>query len=484
MFKEDTKDIIGKILFLISIGILIYMFFSPLSQIIIHTDEYFTIGTIRLSFLDSMAITANDVHPPMYYIILKIITKILSTFGLKYDLFYTLKVTSILPYLFILIISALKLKKEYSWLTIGLFTFALGTMCDFFIHFLTIRMYGWGLLFLFLSFIFYKDLIRKFDKRSWAGLTIFTLLGAYTQYFFSIPGIILYLILLGYILKTNKKQLKNWIISVASMIILYLPWAPTMIAQVNKVHENFWIEPINSNTIINALSYYSVFKPSFEIEIISIAVLLIFLIIFFKDMKNYEKIENFYILTGFTLFFGTILLLAILSVTFRPVLILRYIIPVCSILWLSIAILVGRIRNNKILALLIIALLLLSSISFYNVMDFTDQKYDSGMKEKKALNTIKNDNGSIVIISGHGTLLQFGKDVQNSEVYFLKSDGPDLRDSINYTIIEKEDISEIINNNTDKNIYGIAYKSPLDDYIIKKIGKTGNLKLGVIHYKD
>ena len=59
MFKEDTKDIIGKILFLISIGILIYMFFSPLSQIIIHADEYFTIGTIRLSFLDSMAITAN-----------------------------------------------------------------------------------------------------------------------------------------------------------------------------------------------------------------------------------------------------------------------------------------------------------------------------------------------------------------------------------------------------------------------------------------
>jgi hypothetical protein len=117
-------------------------------------------------------------------------------------------------------------------------------------------------------------------------------------------------------------------------------------------------------------------------------------------------------------------------------------------------------------------------------MDFTDQKYDSGMKEKKALNTIKNDNGSIVIISGHGTLLQFGKDVQNSEVYFLKSDGPDLRNSINYTIIEKEDISEIINNNTDKNIYGIAYKSPLDDYIIKKIGKTGNFKLGVIHYKD
>ena len=61
MFKEDTKDIIGKILFLISIGILIYMFFSPLSQIIIHADEYFTIGTIRLSFLDSMAKFFNAV---------------------------------------------------------------------------------------------------------------------------------------------------------------------------------------------------------------------------------------------------------------------------------------------------------------------------------------------------------------------------------------------------------------------------------------
>ena len=483
MFKDDTKEIIGKILFLVSIGLLVYMFFSPLSQIITHPDEYFTIGTVRIGFLDSMAITANDVHPPLYYIILKIITKILSMTGLKYDLLYTLKVTSILPYLFILIISPLKLKKEYSWLTVGLFTFALGTMCDFFIHFLTIRMYGWGLLFLFLSFIFYKDLISKFDKKSWIGLTIFTLFGVYSQYFFSIPSIILYVILLGYILKTNREQLKNWLISVASMILLYLPWVPSMLAQVHKVHENFWIKPLDLNTIIDALSYYSVYKPSFEIEIISILLLLVLLIIFLKDMKIYEKIENFYILTGFSLFFGTILILAILSITFRPVFILRYIIPVCSILWLCISIIAGRMKNNQLLAIIIIVILLLSAISFYNVMDFSNQRYEEGLKEKKALDTIRNDNESIVIMSGSGTILQFGLEV-NSEIYFIKSNVPDIRNSMNYTLIEESDVPEIIDSNQDKNIYAIAYKSPLDDYIIKKLGKTGNFKFGVIHYKE
>ena len=69
--KHETKNIIGKSLFIISIFLFLLMILSPLAKTIIHIDEFWTIGVINLPLAESIPLMISDVHPPLYYLVLK-----------------------------------------------------------------------------------------------------------------------------------------------------------------------------------------------------------------------------------------------------------------------------------------------------------------------------------------------------------------------------------------------------------------------------
>lgn len=132
----EKRDFLGIFLFAVAVLIFLYMFISPLTHMFINVDEYWTYSLVNLPFIDGMKVVFHDVHPPLYYWILYLLTP----FGL--DNLYLLKVVSIIPYLLIMAVSATKIRKDYDWLTAGLFVFCIGVMSDFFVEFLTIRMYS------------------------------------------------------------------------------------------------------------------------------------------------------------------------------------------------------------------------------------------------------------------------------------------------------------------------------------------------------
>ena len=113
------------------------MFISPISNVFIHVDEYWTYSLVNLPFMQGMIVAVHDVHPPLYYLILYLFTPL----GL--DNLYLLKVLSIVPYALLMVASATRIREDYGWLTAGIFAFSIGIMTDFFCEFLTIRMYSW-----------------------------------------------------------------------------------------------------------------------------------------------------------------------------------------------------------------------------------------------------------------------------------------------------------------------------------------------------
>ena len=165
----EKRNLLGKLFFGAAILILLYMFISPISHVLIHVDEYWTYSLVNLPFIQGMTVAIHDVHPPLYYLILYLFTP----FGLNN--IYVLKIASIIPYLLLILVSFFKIKEDYNWLTAGLFIFCIGIMTDFFIEFLTIRMYSWGLFFVIMAFIYFRDVIEKWDRKSWILLTLFTL---------------------------------------------------------------------------------------------------------------------------------------------------------------------------------------------------------------------------------------------------------------------------------------------------------------------
>ena len=461
--SANKKDIIGIIFFVLSIFMLIYLFISPLNQIIVHFDEYFTLTTISLPIRDLLTVTSWDVHPPLYYLMAKVVAKLSAMFGI--DLLFSLKILSIIPYGLILVISATKIRKNYGWITAGLFAFSLVVMSEFFKHYLAARMYSWAILFVLLAFIYYREVITEANKKSWILLTIFSVLAAYTHYFAAISLGCLYLILLFYIIKYKKEEVKNWGLSVVGAVILYVPWIFPLMNQLGKVHQDYWIPELDLNTVISSFGYFA-HNSNILFSIIAIFILAVVIASYTKQSQSIDDEDYFYILSGIGVYLGTIILGIIISVIFKPILVVRYLLPAAAVLWLTISIVLSKMEDKKmfLISLALIILLLISGIA--TLVTTNDSIYKKGIEQKEILDNITQDNNSIVIVKSQHMIMYFLYYSCETDMYCLHVDhlfGENmdrLQKIFDFKDYNKTEIDELIANNSDKNIYIISWGSP------------------------
>lgn len=263
------------------------MIFSPLNNVIVLDDEFFTLGLIKFPLMHGIAITAADVHPPLYYIILKFAIKLFSIFN--FDIVFISKMATTLPYLIILFVSSTKIKDEFNWLTAGLLTFTMFSMSMFFNYYSIIRMYSWASLFLLLSFIYLKDVITKSDFKSWFLFSLFTVLGAYTHYFTAISSVILYVILLLYLMINNRVDIKKWVINAVFMVLAYCPWIIILLGQLNKVHQGYWIPDVTAYYLLQCFSVYATVMND-NLLVILLAVFFLIIILAYSIYTLRKKI--------------------------------------------------------------------------------------------------------------------------------------------------------------------------------------------------
>lgn len=453
---NEYKGHIGKILFGLSVLIFGAMIFTPLNNVFIHADEYFTLFVVKFSLFDIININVHDVHPPLYYIIVKAVEKLLGAMNISYSSLFLIKIMSIIPYGLILIFSALQLRKEYGWLSVGIFTFALGCMSQFFMHFILGRMYSLGIVFLLISFYFMKNILKDSDTRSWIFFTVFSVLGAYTHYFVAISAIALYLMVLIYTL-LNKQSLKKWLISVACGIVMYLPWIYSLINQLAKVHKSYWIKDLTFGYFIKCLGYFSTNSDAVIIQILAIVVLVFFVYVLFKNTHGILDSENYFILSGIAAFVLTLLIGSVVSVVFKPILVARYLIPASAILWFAVSILVGKIENSKMLTISIVLIMLLSVCAVADTVSYNDTLLHDGTDHAKLLDKI--NDGDIVIFNSGVGLLEFADYVNATDIYTIELDEPlglsddAIHQRYDFKELNATGIENLVLENPDKKIY-------------------------------
>lgn len=454
----EKRDILGKIFFGVAILVLLYMFISPLTNMFINVDEYWTYSLVNLPFMQGMIVAVHDVHPPLYYMILYLFTP----FGLAN--LYLSKVVSIIPYILIMVVSATKIREDYGWLTAGLFVFCLGLMTDFFIEFLTIRMYSWGLFFVLMSFIYYKEVITHGDRKSWVVLTLFTLLSAYTQYFFAITCGLIYLLILVEILNNNKDKLKQFGKSVLALIILYAPW---MIVFVHQIQTQSG-EPNEGFELVNAIHYLTAFaikSQNFEFEMIifklvAFAFLVLILYLIYQKKDRFAGAGVF--LMYATIAIGIISLMFSFSNTMR----IRYLVPVFGIFWLSASILIGKIENKKILLIALILIMVLVGASLAITNDDINSRLEFNEKKANFLDSINNNDSVIVYNTDYGYRI-LHNDLNKTKQYTL-SGQYFYDDDVEFS----KDFKGILKNNTGKKVYLVNWKLKESN---KKFEKNYNL---------
>ncbi len=457
---ENYKEVFGKILFAIGILILLALLISPLKNILFTVDEYFTLGLIKFPLMQGIAITSADVHPPFYYILLKLGVKVFSIFNL--DIIFISKIISFLPYAILLLVFGTKIKREYGWFTTGLVTFALFSMTEFLFFYSIIRMYSWAILFFLLSFIYLKDIINESDFKSWLLFSIFTVLGAYTHYFCAISSIIMYvLLLITYLINNDKNfdkmsEIKKWFLWAIVMILAYVPWIFALLNQLNRVHGNFWIPQINMEYLLQCFSYYMTISTNNLIMALALIFLVLIFIAFFYCYKK-DKIKDKYILIGLLIFVLTIVLGVILSFTFKPILRVRYLIPAAAVFWLAVSILLGKMDNNKFMVILMSFILIMGAYGVYDTAYHFQSYYNNGIQNQEILDSMDNSN-SIILCVGPGEVIQFATYFNESSIFMdEKTPYSASEKSLNevFNIKYYSDYGKLIEDNKDKDIYVI-----------------------------
>ena len=484
---SEKRDLIGKIFFIISMIILLYMFISPLNKTYIHVDEYFTLSIIQFPLNEMWSIILNDVHPPLYYFILIIFVKIFSSFM---NTLLISKIVSIIPYLLLIIISMAKIKEEYNWFTAGLFTFSIGIMSGFLIQFLTARMYGWSLFFLVMSFIYMKDVLIKSDLKSWLLFTIFSIFSIYTHNILLISvGFIYLTIIVNILLNINNKkekitELKKWFVSTLICILSYVPWLFVILGQINAKHGN-------GNTSFNLQNFFDCLLSFINstnniiLQVLGLIFLILIIIIILNQYFDNKNKDNYYILSGIIIFLLTLIVSAIIiPLLFAPIY-AKYLLTVCGIMWLSISILLNNVKNKKLFSILILLIILMGCLNSISLLNESNNLYKVGHEENIVLEQINNKN-NVYLYPNEYNYIYYHNHLNETQGYNIKK----FKNINDNNITFEKNITKILLDNNNKNIYTmkkITNESDLDygkNISATKVGGRGYNWIIKLELKD
>lgn len=383
--KFNKKDIIIYILIVIVTLTYISLIFNDS----VWEDEAYTMLVVKKDFPKIIESVAIDVHPPLYYIIAKMFTII---FGYSVS---SVKLASIVPVILVMIFVKSKsnfLFKENSNLISILFILLIGFSPIAFSINIELRMYTWSMFFVTCSGIYAYEIYKEPNRLKPTVLfIIFSLCAAYTHYYAAVTECFIYLILMIFLLKKDKKYYKKCLKLIFCTVIVYLPWIPVFINQFIVVRDNWWLQTFTTEDMIYFIKY--LFDGKF-VYIFLIIVLYIFISLLHYLMKNRNNEEASFALLAIFSFVMTIMFGIIVSILIRPMFLSRYMYPACGLFFLGISIAITKDKYKIILRNLLILIIILNIPFSYSASYLAE--YKTGTEEfKKFIN--ENINLSAII---------------------------------------------------------------------------------------
>lgn len=381
------------ILGILTLGIVIIL----ITNRAIWLDESYSLQLIKKSTINLLDITSHDVHPPLYYLILKLITSIASVFGVT--TIYSAKLVSFIPFLLLLLVACTKIRKDFGVGCSTIFSICILFFPRMLQYGIEIRMYSWAMFWVTLAFLELYEITEFETNKHWVFFTIFSLCAAYTHDFACLAVGFLYLVLLIWIIRCKKIYLKKWFICVVVTAGVYLPWMLVVIRQIMKVKENYWIEPLTLKTIAKNIAFIVCQAKSIASVGVGVLITFLFLWILYRYIKKDKTAKDWIIITGIGNVIFVELVGIIVSLLLRPIFTDRYIFPTLGCLWLAFSYLLAKeLRERKSFYICLVVFLIFGVIN-------TSIMMKSEMTQKKEINQLlefdSNNSSSDIYIFGN-----------------------------------------------------------------------------------
>lgn len=307
-------------------------------------DEAYTFALIRHSFREIWQITAADVHPPLYYFLMKIFS---APFG--YNL-YLCRFLSALPMALTVALGGWQLEKCFGKRTAALFM-VLYPLFPFSMNYAAeVRMYGLSQLFVALCALFAYRAYREDQKKHWVLFLVFGTCAAYTHYFSLVSAGVIYGLLLLAILVGNRKLWKRWSLASIATIVLFLPWLGSFVSQLAyKVNNEYWIEPITLNTVVDyAMTLFSASGMTAFTLFFALAYAIAFVLLLVGG-----KQRALVGLSALAVPLGTLAVGVAASILVRPVFVIRYLLPSVPLLVFFFAYSLAGLKSEALVSSLV-----------------------------------------------------------------------------------------------------------------------------------
>lgn len=364
--RYETNTIIMILIIILSI-----IFFSVNNLYSYYSfDEAYSITIIQNNFKEIIYVTKNDVHPPLYYFMLKLFTLL---FGNEV---FVMRMFSLLGVVLTMVLALYPIRKIFgdnisiSYLVLFLLTPATQYLTG------EIRMYSWVMFFVTLSAI-YAYLSYKYNKfKYWFVLSLSSIISAYLQNYGLVTVGLIYGVLIILIFITKKKNsFLPLSLSILTCCISYLPWLIILLKQINTIIDiPYWIQ---EPTFFDIIRYpYYIFETggksllyTFFEFLMPILCLLIIISSSFVNRIEEKEILGILSLSIFILisFSGIIL-----SFLIKPIFVPRYMVVGLGLFILGFSIILNNLNYTKIInkiliSLFVVLLLYHTSYKFYRI---------------------------------------------------------------------------------------------------------------------
>lgn len=363
-------------------------------------DEAYSVNIVNHSFKEIWQIGSSDVHPILYYFLLKMISLIFGKNIIAYRLFSCLGIITLG------ILGYTHIKKDFGNKVGIIFSFLVFFLPVTAIYSSEIRMYSWTITFVTLMFIYMYRIIKNSNIKNYILFMIFSLASAYMHYYGLIIAFFINLFLFIYLI-IKKANLKYFIISAIIQIMLYLPWLTIFLSQTKQVSKGFWITLKFPQILLEVLTFQFLGNNDFNLSIIIAIVVYSFII--YSLFKRKEKLP----LLSFILYLLVIVTSLIISLK-MPILIPRYLFVTTGLLIFTIAYLLSK---SSIYVVTFICLLILVFSTYSNII-FIKNNYDNS--NRKQIEYIKEnikDNDIIIYTNAiYGSI--FNQELNNKQYFY------------------------------------------------------------------
>lgn len=314
-------------------------------------DEAYTVALARHSLIDMIKLATFDVHPHLYYIMLKLFTMV---FG---DSCIAMRIFSAIGGILFASLGLTHIKKDFGNQVGFWFSFFAVFSASTLIYALQIRMYTWAAFFVTLTAIYaYRSFALPQSRKNRILFLLCSVSAAYTHYFALFAVAIINIFLLCRYFK-EKRSLKIWWQNAAVQIGCYIPGLLVFLKQIS-LDGAAWISIEWPNIIFDFTSYHllgevldKVFARGSDQYSVAGGISLALYVaggIFLWNQAKTDKLTpktKKALSAALWCYFGTVLFALTVSL-FRAIYYARYTVVICGLLFFALAVLVSSFKRQ------------------------------------------------------------------------------------------------------------------------------------------